>query len=453
MSQFLKCLWNEGQKKDNSENQNNILLYKFLPLFAEPAGRSEEFLHCIKCYEEDKSNLFNSLKAYESFFDDLCLKENKFKSFFKKDKLVKDMLVSLADVSSPKAANIINNFIKIAEAGTKEENKPQETKPLERNSQNEKILNEEIEFKKHAVDFNQELLLYKTFDHNDLLSSYNIAKEISPKKLKEKHQSKLERYLTDDERFLALWMECNGNAGLSFNINRDEFFAEIKKDDKILAICPIQSITTQYDTHKDTIINFVNNHKEKGAKIIFSLHGGGHYKTLALDPETKKYRYIDSLLDSEDGVANVALKNVINELGYSPFGCSYQKQQYSENLEKESKGTISHNNECAFHNVYTTIRIAQESLKADLSKMNEFKMKMLGMNQENLTPELARDHIRPFYEEVFERLRNVISKQKEVLPNPSPNSISSQNLFSGRVVKGSNIEDSAPKSERYNYTG
>lgn len=302
------------------------------------------------------------------------------------------------------------------------------------------------EFQAQVIDFNQE---HETFDHNDLMSCYNDAQERSAKTLGEKHQSKLERNLTDDERFIVLWMECDGNAGLSFNINREEGFAEIKKDDELLAIFPIQSISTDHGSYKETIENFITTHKDKGAKIIFSIHGEDHYKTLAVSPLTKKYRYIDSMHDSEDGVIeHDGLKAVLDEMEYNKVGCSYQKQQYSESLSKESGGVISHNNECAFHNVYTTIRIAQKTLKADLSKMNKLGMTMMGMDQETLTLEFTRDYIRPFYEEVFEKLRNFISEQKEALPNPSTNSVLSQNLSSATIVKGSETKTSVSKGGR-----
>jgi hypothetical protein len=67
--------------------------------------------------------------------------------------------------------------------------------------------------------------------------------------------------------------------------------------------------------------------------------------------------------------------------------------------------------------------------------MNKLGMTMLGMDQEILTPEFARDYIRPFYEEVFERLRKFISDEK-ALPSPliSP-------LASKHVVSDQSLED------------
>ena len=129
--------------------------------------------------------------------------------------------------------------------------------------------------------------------------------------------------------------------------------------------------------------------------------------------------------------------------------CLIPKQQYSKTIDKASKGVISHNNECVFHNVYTTIRIAQSAdIGSYLGDMKRYGMKMLGMDQKTLTPEFARDYIRPFYEEVFEKLRNFISEQKEALPNPSTNSVLSQNLSSATIVKGSETKTSVAKGGR-----
>ena len=295
--------------------------------------------------------------------------------------------------------------------------------------------NLDADFAQNIIDFNQDS---EVFTHNDLIGCYNDASESSAKKLGEKHQGKLERYLTDDERFICLWMECSGNAGLSFNVNREEGFSEIKKGAKLLAICPIQSISTDHKNYKDTIKDFINSHKNKGVKIIFSIHGGNHYKTLAINPQTNKYRYIDSMHDSEDGVIeNDALKASVNELGYARFGYSYEKQQYSEDMHKESGGVISHNNECAFHNVYTTIRIAQsQDIGSYLGDMKRYKMTMLGREEETLTPEFARDYIRPFYEEVFENLRKFIKNEKQV-PNSSVLLESSKSLTGKTAGKSS----------------
>jgi len=297
--------------------------------------------------------------------------------------------------------------------------------PLEKES-TQKPHNLAEDFEEEVIDFNQE---HELLTQPDLMSCYNDASEKSAKKLEHKHRGKLERNLTDDERFICLRMECDGNAGLSFNPNYGEGYAEIKEDDQLLAICPIQSISTDHDGHKEVIKNFIDSHKEKGAKMIFSIHGDHHYKTLAVNPANKLYRYIDPMHDSADGVIkHEVLKSALNDIGYSRFGCSYEKQQYSEAIDKENKGVISHNNECAFHNVYTTIRIAQsEEIGSYLGDMKRYGMTMMGMEQDTLTPEFAREYIRPFYEEFFEKLREFISDEKGS-PNTSTSSSVAENV-------------------------
>lgn len=58
----------------------------------------------------------------------------------------------------------------------------------------------------------------------------------------------------------------------------------------------------------------------------------------------------------------------------------------------------------------------------------------VGKRRKTLTPEFARDYIRPFYEEVFERLRKFISEEKAV-PSASIHVDTSKNLANDRNVK------------------
>jgi hypothetical protein len=68
--------------------------------------------------------------------------------------------------------------------------------------------------------------------------------------------------------------------------------------------------------------------------MIFSLHGSNHYRTLAVDPLNKTYRYIDSMQDGENGdVDNEILKDTLINRGYSACEYKYEKQQYSATIE------------------------------------------------------------------------------------------------------------------------
>lgn len=268
------------------------------------------------------------------------------------------------------------------------------------------------------INFHQE---HELCNRSNCVDSYNKARETNNSSLinlASKHRAKLNRYLTDDERFICLWMECDENGGLTLLPDYQEGFAEIKKGDELLAICPIGSISIDHDSYKKTITAFINDHESKNTKLIFSIHGSNHFTTLALNA-TKGYRYIDSMRDSEDGeIEHDGLRSALEDLGYSNLKCPYKKQQYSETMRRKSGGVIVHNNECAFHNIYTTIRIAQsQDIGSVLGDMNRYDMTMLGHKQKTLTPEFARDCIRPFYEEFFENLRKIISDEKEIMNN------------------------------------
>jgi len=254
------------------------------------------------------------------------------------------------------------------------------------------------------IDFNQELHSGK-ISMDDLKSSFQDAliQDFN-------YREKLERFLTDDERFVCLAMECIRNK-MEFNPNFLDGFVQIYRDDGFLgAICPIQSISTDHDGFSDQINNFIKNHHSENTKMIFSLHGSNHFRTLAVDPLNKTYRYIDSMQDGENGeVDNELLKDTLKNFHYSACGHKYTKQQYSTTIHTKSKGTKTHNNECAIHNVFDTIKISQ----GDNLKMVKFSdLKIASADLEIISPETARDKLRPFYEEFFENLRKIVIQKK-----------------------------------------
>lgn len=198
------------------------------------------------------------------------------------------------------------------------------------------------------TNFNEE---YQFFDKDDLVKIYE---EISNKKAQSDPRSSL-GLISDDERFLILWCECEQN-GFDFDINREGGFAEIKRDKKTKVICPINSIELSDNELDSKVIKFVQDHENKNTIMILSIKDKDGYKILALNPNDKEYRYIDSTQDSEDGkIEHKKLKSIINNLGYSRIEVSYEKQQ---NLDETGR---VNSNECVFHSIYNMIRIAQSN--------------------------------------------------------------------------------------------
>lgn len=264
------------------------------------------------------------------------------------------------------------------------------------------------------IDFNQELQSGRiSMDH--LKSSFQEALDKDLTNLTFKHREKRERYLTDDERFICLASECRRNK-MKFKPNFAEGFAQIYREDGSLgAICPIQSISTDHGGFSDQIRDFITTHDSKNTKIIFSLHGSNHYRTLAVDPLNKTYRYIDSMQDGKNGeVDNELLKDTLKNFHYSACEYKYEKQQYSATIDTQENGAITHNNECAFHSVFNTIRISQGN---NLKRIKFSDLKITSADLAKLTPETARDKLRPFYEEFFENLRNQV-KPKSLVTKP-----------------------------------
>lgn len=266
---------------------------------------------------------------------------------------------------------------------------------------------------KPEIDFNQEMQSGR-ISIDDLKSSFQKASSQDLSILTVNHDQKLERFLTDDERFVCLAMECRRNK-MKFKPNFDEGFAQIYREDGSLgAICPIQSISTDHGGFSDQINDFITKHHSTN-KMIFSLHGSNHYRTLAVDPLSKTYRYIDSMQDGENGeVDNEFLKKTLKNSGYSACDYKYKKQQYSSTIDTEKEGKMTHNNECAFHSVFDTIRISQSN---NLKKIKFSDLKIASTDFAKLTPETARDKLRPFYEEFFENLRNQ-TKQEQSPESP-----------------------------------
>ena len=269
------------------------------------------------------------------------------------------------------------------------------------------------------IDFNQELQSGR-ISIDDLKSSFQEALRQDLSNLTDKHCQKLERCLNDDERFVCLVMECGRN-NMKFEPNFEEGFAQIYKKDSSLgagdgslgAICPIQSISTDHGGFSDQIKNFIAKHDSKNTKMIFSLHGSNHFRTLAVDPLTKTYRYIDSMQDGKNGeVDNEFLKDTLKNLGYSACEYKYTKQQYSTAIE----GAITHNNECALHSVFDTIKITQGD---DLKRIKFSDLKIASPDLVKISPETARDKLRPFYEEFFENLRNQAKQKQSQSKSPS----------------------------------
>ncbi len=106
------------------------------------------------------------------------------------------------------------------------------------------------------------------------------------------------------------------------------------------------------------------------------------------------------------------LKDTLKNLSYSAYEYKYKKQQYSTTIDTQTKGAITHNNECALHTVFDSIRITQGN---NLKKIKFSDLKIASPDVVKLTPETARDKLRPFYEEFFENLRNQ-AKQKQSQP-------------------------------------
>jgi len=110
------------------------------------------------------------------------------------------------------------------------------------------------------------------------------------------------------------------------------------------------------------------------------------------------------------------LKDTLKNLGYSACEYKYKKQQYSTTIDTQTKGAITHNNECALHTVFDSIRITQGNNLKKI-KFSDLKsdLKIASPDVAKLTPETARDKLRPFYAEFFENLRNQ-AKQKQSQP-------------------------------------
>ena len=264
------------------------------------------------------------------------------------------------------------------------------------------------------IDFNQELHSGK-ISMDDLKSSFQDALSQDLSYLAFNYREKLERFLTDDERFVCLAMECIRNK-MEFKPNFVDGFVQIYREDGFLgAICPIQSISTDHSGFSVQIDNFITNHHSENIKMIFSLHGSNHFRTLAVDPLNKTYRYIDSMQDGHGEVDNELLKDTLKNFGYSACGHKYTKQQYSKTIQPKTEVAITHNNECAIHNIFDTIKISQGD---NLKRIKFSDLKIASADLAKLTPETARDKLRLFYEEFFENLRNIV-KQKKSQESPS----------------------------------
>lgn len=259
------------------------------------------------------------------------------------------------------------------------------------------------------------ITLYREGKISDLLHHYdNALDECEEVKIADLTDEEISgSTLLNDERFL-MTLYFLEKAGLNHQLSEDGNSVEILDDGEkvgMLALADISYIPSSIDHEesaeekaerigklKKSRAEFFSDLLEGDKTIYVPIQIPGHFTLLAIDPESKTYRYVDSLKDhkiadfpvvEDDGVGYNPQKDLFDDLraklleeGYSLVaGQEYKAQQFSADIREElikrgeaelaqsfdegnltleemqkqisslpeEVARISHNNECGFH--------------------------------------------------------------------------------------------------------
>ena len=118
----------------------------------------------------------------------------------------------------------------------------------------------------------------------------------------------------------------------------------------------------------------------QGRTFFFTVSFGNHVTTLIIDKSLEQYRYINSLQNGDGEITPQArdeseqtfltsLKSYLQDtLQYTSVNTHYKKQQYSQQLNNQTNGRMTHYNECAIYNVFHILSVVHYNMdiKADV---------------------------------------------------------------------------------------